>query len=72
VNTALTGTSTAAGGGLPEAGGSSGVILDNISGTTGASQLYFSTLGTGACSTSGSIGVTAGGCAIQASQSSVE
>jgi hypothetical protein len=29
---------------LPEAGGTSGIIVDNSAGTTGASQIYFSTL----------------------------
>jgi len=48
-------------------GGASGVIIDNVVGSgtmAGASQVYFSTLGTQTCTTGGS-----GGCAIQASQS---
>ncbi len=43
-----------------EAGGTSGIIIDNVSTTTGASQVYFSTLSNGSCG---------GGCAVQASQS---
>jgi|GEM_PF-845167 len=54
-------TATAA---LPSANGSSGIVVDNASGTTGASQVYFSTLGDEACATSGGTG----GCAIQAAQ----
>lgn len=54
--------------GLVSAGGTSGMIIDNISSTTGASNVYFSTLGTsGTCSTSGT--ATSGGCAVQAAQS---
>jgi hypothetical protein len=53
---------------LVSAGGTSGMIIDNISSTTGASNVYFSTLGTsGTCSTSGT--ATSGGCAVQAAQS---
>jgi hypothetical protein len=48
-----------------EAGGASGIIIDNIVNGTGASQIYFSTLSNGTCATSGGTG----GCAIQASQS---
>jgi hypothetical protein len=42
-----------------EVGGTSGIIIDNTSTSTGASQVYFSTLGTGTCG---------GGCGVQASQ----
>ncbi len=52
--------------GLPSAAGSSGILLDNTAATTGASNVYFSTLGNQSCATSGG---SAGGCAIQASQS---
>jgi hypothetical protein len=51
---------------LPAAGGTSGIIMDNIVGSgvlAGGSQVYFSTLGTG-----GSCGA-GNGCAVQASQS---
>ena len=54
---------------LAAAGGTSGIIIDNIvsSGTiAGASQAYFSTLSNQPCGTSGT-----GGCAIQASQSAL-
>jgi hypothetical protein len=56
---------------LPAAGGTSGIIVDNTvapSTLTGASQVYFSTLGQQTCATSG----TAGGCAVQASQSALQ
>ena len=50
--------------GLAAAGGTSGIIIDNVATTpTGASQVYFSTLGSQSCA-----GVS-GGCAVQASQS---
>jgi hypothetical protein len=54
---------------LPATGGTSGIILDNTVGSgtlPGASQIYFSTLGSQACGTSGT-----GGCAVQASQSAL-
>ncbi len=47
--------------------GSSGIVVDNGSSTTGASNVYFSTLGNQACTTSGGTG----GCAIQAAQSNL-
>ena len=48
-----------------EAGGTSGIIIDNAAVTpTGASNIYFTTLGNQTCTTSGGTG----GCAIQASQ----
>jgi hypothetical protein len=51
-----------------EAGGTSGIILDNIVGTlVGASQIYFSTLSDGTCGTSGT-----GGCAVQVSQAGLQ
>jgi hypothetical protein len=46
-------------------GGASSVTIDNLAGTAGASQVYFTPLGIQACATSGGNG----GCAIQASQS---
>jgi len=54
-----------------EAGGTSGIIIDNVVnvGTlVGASQIYFSTLSNGTCSTSGGTG----GCAVQASQAGLQ
>jgi hypothetical protein len=56
-------TSTQAANGLTAAGGSSGIIIDNTSSTSGASEIYFSTLGSGSCG---------GGCAVQASQSGLQ
>jgi len=50
--------------GLASSGGSSGIIIDNTSSVSGASQVYFSTLTNGTCGTSGGTG----GCAVQASQ----
>ncbi len=55
---------------LPAAGGSSGIIMDNIVGSVtqpGASQVYFSTQSNQPCGTSGT-----GGCAVQASQSALQ
>ena len=50
---------------LPYSGGTSGISIDNITSTTnGASNLYFSTLGSETCVTS----TTNGGCAVQLSQ----
>jgi len=60
VITTLTTPSSAA----PEAGGTSGIIIDNSSNFAGASQIYFSTLSNQGCPTSGGTG----GCAIQLSQ----
>jgi|HubBroStandDraft_1064217.scaffolds.fasta_scaffold01736_9 hypothetical protein len=52
-------------------GGTSGIIMDNDVGSStlaGASQVYFSTQGSQACTTSGGTG----GCAVQASQSALQ
>jgi hypothetical protein len=55
---------------LAASGGISGVIIDNtVSTPTGASEVYFSTLGIETCLTSGG---SSGGCAIQASQSALK
>jgi hypothetical protein len=54
--------------GLTSTGGSSGIVIDNTSSDTGASNIYFSTLGNQSCATSGG---SVGGCAIQASQSTL-
>lgn len=56
---------------LPAAGGTSGIIMDNVVSSTtlaGASQVYFSTLSNETCATSGG----AGGCAVQASQPALQ
>jgi hypothetical protein len=56
---------------LPATGGTSGIIVDNIvapATLTGASQVYFTTLGQGNCASSG----TPGSCAVQASQSALQ
>jgi hypothetical protein len=66
------GTSTtvpaAATAGLAVTGGSSGIIMDNISTTSGASQIYFSSLSNETCAGNGTTGGGTGGCAVQASQ----
>ena len=49
--------------GLNESGGTSGIIIDNMSNLQGASQIYFSTLKDAGCGPNGP-----GGCAVQASQ----
>jgi hypothetical protein len=50
---------------LPAAGGTSGIIIDDVlnGSVAGTSQVYFSTLSNQVCGTSGT-----GGCAVQASQ----
>jgi hypothetical protein len=48
---------------LQARGGTSGVIMDNTVGSGGASQVYYSILGSQACGTGGT-----GGCAVQTSQ----
>ncbi len=55
--------------GLPVNSGTSGIILDNLATTpAGTSQIYFSSLSSGAaCGTSGGVG----GCAVQASQAAL-
>jgi hypothetical protein len=56
---------------IPAAGGSGGIILDNVVGSgtlAGASQVYFATQSNQTCTTSGGTG----GCAIQASQSALK
>jgi hypothetical protein len=55
---------------LAAAGGTGGIIIDNIFGSgtlLGASQVYFSTQGNQACGSTGT-----GGCAVQASQSGLQ
>jgi hypothetical protein len=55
---------------LPAAGGTSGIIIDNVVGSgtlPGASQVYFSTLADQVCASGGS-----GGCAVQASQPALQ
>jgi len=55
--------------GLAAAGGTSGIIIDNaVTTTTGASQVYYSTLSNQTCNGNGSTGSGTGGCAVQASQ----
>jgi hypothetical protein len=57
--------------GLAAPGGTSGIIIDNISTQAGASQIYYGLLSTSAaCGGNGTgQGVGAGGCAVQAAQS---
>ncbi len=59
-----TSSSVTVSGASTEAGGTSGIVIDNNLGS-GGSQVYFSTLANQTCATSGGTG----GCAIQASQS---
>lgn len=65
----LSGTTASYSAGLAATGGTSGMIIDNTSSTTGASQVYFSTLSNQFCAGSGGVGTGTGGCAVQASQS---
>lgn len=57
-------SSTTPTGATPEAGGTSGIILDNTSAFGGASNIYYTPLSNQTCATSGGTG----GCAIQISQ----
>ena len=59
VNSGSISGSTSPTGALAEAGGTSGIVVDNAS--SGAENIYFSTLSNQSCSTSGGTG----GCAIQ-------
>lgn len=68
VTSGLGGTS---GAGLGASGGTSGLVVDNISTQTGASQVYYSTLSTQACNNNSSSGGT-GGCNVQASQAALQ
>jgi len=54
---------------LPAAGGTSGIIIDDVLNgvVAGSSQVYFTTLGNQVCGTSGGTG----GCAVQASQTAL-
>jgi hypothetical protein len=66
-----TNAGTISGAALAATGGTSGIIIDNTVGSgtlSGASQVYFSTLADQACATSGGTG----GCAIQASQPTLQ
>jgi hypothetical protein len=56
-------TSTTPAFAVPETNGTSGIVIDNTSSFSGASQIYFTPLKTQACGTSGT-----GLCAIQLSQ----
>jgi hypothetical protein len=63
VNSGTISGSTTPTGAAPAEGGTSGIVVDN--GTSGAQNIYFSTLLNQTCTTSGGTG----GCAIQTSQS---
>ena len=67
-NYAVLTTPTAATTGLTATGGTSGIIIDNTSTSTGASQIYFSSLSNETCVGNGTTGNGTGGCAVQASQ----
>lgn len=60
---------TAASAGLASAGGSSGLVIDNIGSTSSTvANVYYSTLSNQPCATSGGTG----GCAVQASQNGLQ
>ena len=54
--------------GLSEAGGTSGIVIDNNGSGAGESQVYFSTLLNQSCAGNGTAGAGTGGCAIQTAQ----
>jgi len=64
-STTVPGAATA---GLAVTGGTSGIVIDNTSTSSGASQIYFSSLSNQACAGNGTTGNGTGGCAVQASQ----
>lgn len=66
--TSALGSGAAPSAGLIAPGGTSGIVIDNTSATTGASQIYYSTMSNGSCATSGGTG----GCAVQASQAALQ
>ncbi len=53
---------------VDETGGTSAIIIDNASASSGASSIYFSTLGNQSCGSGGS----AGGCAVKLTQSALQ
>jgi hypothetical protein len=69
-NPATWGTGTATSATASVAGGASGIIIDSSSGPAGSSQIYFTPLATGTCTTASGQGI--GGCAVQASQAAIE
>ena len=54
--------------GIAEAGGTSGIVVDNVSSGSGESQIYFTGLSSQTCAGNGTTGSGTGGCAIQTSQ----
>lgn len=69
-NPATWGTGTATSATASVAGGTSGIIIDSSSGPPGSSQIYFTPLAKGTCTTASGQGI--GGCAIQTSQAALE
>jgi hypothetical protein len=67
-STNTTGTPTA---GLAATGGTSGIVIDN-SATGGGSEIYFTTIGSQACTGVGGTGTGTGSCAVQATQSGLQ
>jgi hypothetical protein len=65
-----TSTTTSATAGVTGTGGTSGIIIDSLTGPAGSSQIYFTPLASGACTTASGQGI--GGCAIQASQATIQ
>jgi hypothetical protein len=63
-------TATAATAGVAGTLGTSGIIIDGSTGTAGSSQIYFTPLASGNCTTASGQGI--GGCAIQASQAAIQ
>jgi hypothetical protein len=57
---------TTATAGLAAANGTTGIIIDNTSTTTGESQIYYTTMSTQSCANAGT--ATTGNCAVQTSQ----
>jgi hypothetical protein len=61
--------------GLLANGGTGAIIIDNVSGAQGASQIYYTTLSSEACkgqNGTGPVGAGTGACAVQASQAALQ
>ena len=71
ITTALTGTPSPASGPVDEVAGTSGIVVDNVSTSSGASSIYFSTLTNASTQACGSV-TTGGGCGIKLTQGTLQ
>jgi hypothetical protein len=71
----LTSSKTVPVAGAAASGGTGAIIIDNVSGAQGASQIYYTTLSSQACkgqNDTGPTGAGTGACAVQESQSQLK